>query len=271
MLRPGLRHLLPTIGVLLAMLASNAAAQCSHDAELTPTEITCQGGESVALAKFSKRKGTCVKRCLAELRPTANAGDPVDFGACLPPYTDAALLACLSAPDTGAEVKAEAEIVRKCSADTPECYGDLQTRAPARVGQIEALIDEDVPVVYCVEASNTDPSGAEARCEDTVAKASAKLVGAIAKILRRCRASECVGRVAPGGCEPGPGQDVAIFQSLDRQAARAAALIDGKCIDAGAKPPCMAFLGPGWAGHVLENANYFRTSYCGSPSGAFVE
>ena len=269
--RPNLRHVVPAIAALVVGLGSSAAAQCSHDGELAPTEIRCQSGESLALATFTRRKGTCVKRCLDQLRQTGNPGDPVDFGACMPPYTDPGLVACLLAPTTGAEAKAEAEIVRKCSMDTPECYGDVETRAPVRVGQIEALIDEDVPVVYCVEAAGTTPSAAEAMCEDRVAKTSAKLVNAIAKILKRCRVRECAGLVAAGGCEPGPDQDAPTFQGLDAQAARAAARIDAMCVDIGAKPACMAFLGPGWAGHVLESANYFRTTYCGSPSGAFVD
>ena len=265
------RHLVPAIAVLLVGLPSDAAAQCAHDPELVPTEIRCQGGEAIALATFSKRNAMCVKRCLNERRQTGNPGDPVDFGPCMPPYTDDGLMACLLAPVTGAEAKAEAEIVRKCTGDIPECYGDVQTRAPIRVDNVEALIDEDVPVVYCVEAAGTNPSGAEAMCEDTVARASAKLVGAIAKILRRCHAAQCAGRVAPGGCEPGPGQNAATFQALERQRARAEALINGRCIDVGAKPLCMAFLGASWTGHVVTNANYFRTTYCGSPSGAFVD
>jgi hypothetical protein len=270
MLTPSV-HVLAAIAALLAGLASNAAAQCAHDPELVPTEVMCQTGEATALAKFSKRKGMCVRRCLAERRRSANPGDAVDFAGCMPPYTDPGLVACLLTPVTGAEPKAEAEIVRKCPGDTPECYGDVETRAPVRVGEVEALIDEDVPVVYCVESAGTNPSAAEAMCEDTVAKASTKLVGAIAKILKRCRVRECAGPVVPGGCEPGPGEDAATFQALDMQVARAAARIDAMCVDVGAKPACMAFLGPGWAGHVLENANYFRTTYCGSPSGAFVD
>jgi hypothetical protein len=257
------------VGVLLAALgASEGRAQCLHDADLTRTEVQCQRNEGLTLGKFVGAKGKCVTACVAALRRTQASGATVDFSSCLPPFADPDLLQCLSG---GAEAKAKTAIAAKCTVDTPECYGEIVSRAEMRIAQVEPLVDADIPVVYCVEAAGTNPSAANAMCEDAVAKESAKLTLAVARIMSQCRSNECAGRVAAGACEPGPDQNPVAFRGVDAAAAKAASAINRKCIDAGAKPACMAFLGPSWVNHVVTNTNYFRTSYCGSPSAAFID
>jgi hypothetical protein len=165
-------------------------------------------------------------------------------------------------------------LVRCCAKDCPECYGDCSAASAEMVvmGNEQAL-DAFVPLVYCDDSGSADGlNRSEGRCQDTVASTLSNFVASKSRCYQRCRAREHRGSIPAGSCNP-PASDPATQACITREEARAAAAIDRKC--SADNPECYgsAFdTGAKWvnAAEVAVDSGQAAT-YCGSPSGAFLD
>ena len=260
------RIALGTVGVLL--MAGSALAQFPPVTDPGRDEQRCQKGTSKALAKLVGANGKCVARCIGPKRSTMGP-----YAGCFAPeFFDPAAHICTS----GAEAQAQAGIVKACARDCPECYQGISPTL-CSMGDL-SLVEPQVlvNVIYCTEALGGTPTAAEARCEDTVNKALAKLVAAKTRCYGRCTDNLWQGKLAPGSCDPPLPADAVtaacIFDAANGAEAKAAAAIDRVCAGA-AKPACYsAIVGGGWVALAEAYTDYvIQLAVCGSPDGAFLD
>jgi hypothetical protein len=265
---------------------------------LTSDELKCEEGTGAAQSKFVAAKQKCVTKCMGGIAKGKIVGPQ---SSCDPNGGPAAdLSTCV----TNAVSKAIAGQGKKCSS-CPACYGsdngdpnnansgncaaDAATRTsdPNNPNSTETQVDPffgpDGGIIYCSSGA-IDPNNANqkaiAKCEDTVAKNGAKLVGSLNKCTSKCLSAASKGK-STGHCAPpvDGGSDTKEATCVSTAKSKTAAGIDKKCpaatvtCDNGNAVATALYAGTGadWA-NVIEgrvNAQYPNT-YC-SPSGAFLE
>jgi hypothetical protein len=243
----------------------------------------CESGNTSALSKFVGAKVTCISKCIANARKDGHA-----FTGCLAPFADPKTNGCIIDGSKGAEAKAASAIAKVCSpvGSCPQCYldngesGCADTSPANRWVQIkEGEVDLLTPYVYCYElVTGLVPPKPLAKCEDGVAKALVKFVGAKTKCYQKCYANIAKGKIPPGTCDPPSPLDPAT-NACDLgpkgASAKAAASIDKACfIPPAVAPDCFDGYdsGPAWAQSFEDYENQLvRFVNCGSPSGAFLQ
>jgi hypothetical protein len=271
-------------GALLAGVASLALANiASAQAVLTKEELKCQTGVSKAAAKFVGSKAKCAIKC------QQNAFKGVNLQTdCYAPYAGATLT-CITEPTLrkGAEEKYEDAIKKACpEINCPECFvaqsGDCTTLAADRVQENEGQVDSFGPGVFCQGYGNapTAPTKEELGCEVNTAKTLSKLVGSVNKCYDKCNGNAFKGLISAASCAP-PASDPATSTCLSTAKSKAIAGVDKKCSALGAiaLPDCDETNatpdeypdGAFWVNtvSVVIEGNVPDT-YCGSPSGAFL-
>ena len=272
-------------GALLVGAASLALASVASAQLLTKEELKCQTSVSKGGAKFTGSKTKCAIKCQQN---AAKAVNPITD--CYPPYAGATA-ACVSTPLKGAEEKYVAAIVKACpEINCPECFsgapnnsGDCATFATDRMNSNETQIDGFGPGVFCLGnfpgSTNTNaPTKEELGCEVNTAKTLSKLVGTINKCYDKCNSNLFKGVITGTVCNP-PASDPATATCLSTAKSKAILGVDKKCsvVGAVAVPDCDNdstddyFDGATWVNIVsaVIEGNVPQT-YCGSPSGAFL-
>ena len=265
-----LRHRMAmVVGVLgVAFVGYASPAWAVHDSDVTNDESKCQIGTSLAIGKFITDKAKCLIKCNQGARKSLNPASD-----CSPPYAGATAT-CVGL----AESKAESLEQSKCAKDCPECYtgGDCTADSTARVDDAEAQVDILVPLVFCDDSGSGDGlNGAEAKCQDTVAKTLSNFAKKKLNCYAKCRKAEHAGTAAPGSCDP-PATDQTTIACIDKEEAKTPFLIDKKCDSnvspSADAPECYTTNGSGWMGLVEAAVDSGQPNlYCGSPSGAFIE
>jgi hypothetical protein len=208
-----------------------------------------------------------VAKCQKDAR---NGKNPV--ADCYPPYAGKAA-ECVA--------KAEAKAAAKTAGckDCPECYsaGNCDAEGSSRTADTEASVDVFVPIVFCAEpALPDDLNDDEAKCMQSMAKFGGKFAAAKAKCYAKCRRNECKGTIPAGSCTAGAVTDPTnkTQECIAKQEAKCVAKIGAKCTD---QPECITAnpaVDPATDLCILIEAAVDAEdaqTYCGSPSGAFLE
>ena len=258
-------------GALLAGVVSLALVSLASAQAVSDLEFKCQAGVNKAGAKFVGAKSKCISKCLV------NAGKLLNpYTDCFPPYggttatciNDVVLL-------KGAENKFQAAIIKACTLDCPECYngGDCSASGFAgdQVANIEGQVDSFVPGVAC-EQPGAD--AAETKCELNTAKVLSKQVGSLNKCVDKCKSNERKALIAAGSCDPIT--DPATLTCVSLADGKTIAAVNKLCGDVGAIPDCSGTddypSGAAWTGLVdFAILGNVPTTYCASPSGAFIQ
>ncbi len=251
------------IGIVLAGLALAPALALADSPGrppgITATECKCQTATGKAQGKFAQSKQKCLTKCQQGARKGKNPQSD-----CAAPYAGTTAT-CVQK----AEAKAEAaETKGNCAKDCPECYsnGNCTADGVTRTMNTESQIDVLVPVVYCSPAP-TDKN--EVKCQDTQAAEAAKFASAKAACYAKCRDAECKGKAASGSCTP-PASDAKTVACIQKVESKCVANVDKKCT--GHTPSCSTFTSGTQLCNAIESAvdSGDSSTYCASPSGAFV-
>jgi hypothetical protein len=260
------------VAFALCAAGAPAFAQTTPD---TKDALKCQTGQSKATAKFVGAKAKCAQKCLSAARKTMGP-----YTDCTPPY-GGATATCIQDPVKGAEAKARASIGKACAKDCPDCYAnDTPSNCPNGAGFVataEGNVDTVGPLVYCLENGGMTPTKEQGKCEDGVAKALTKYVGSFGKAVSKCVTNEFNGKIGAGSCTftGTTVPDAATQAALDKAQGKAVGSIDKVCVPVPGNPPCYAAnlnSGQEWTDFVeaiLAGAS--PNTYCGSPSGAFLD
>jgi len=272
--------MLRRFGIAMVAAASLGLAAAPVHAQVPKDVLKCQDSTNKTLGKFVGSKTKCFMKCISTQRKAASPA----FASCFPPYADPTVNACITGSLKGAEAKAGAGIAKACAAaaSCPACYvanPPGATRCTYASGgnpwvqTNETNVDTFGPLVYCLENMGTTPTKDEGKCEDGLAKALVKFVGAKGKCYQKCNDNLNKGK-ATGNCTPPNPTDTATLACVKDPAkgaeAKAAAAIDKACPTF---PACSPFMtGAAWVG-VVESVIDGQTPqlYCGSPSGAFLD
>lgn len=255
---------------IVALLAGSASAQ------VTSAEFKCMANASKAGAKFITAKAKCVQKCVNNL--WKGAGSPSD---CFAPY-GGATTACIADPSKGAEAKFSAAIRKACDptvkigADCPECYsgGDCGPSGEAgdRVANLEGQIDSFFPGLFC-EVSPT-PFLLEMRCMNTATKGVVKYIAKSTKCYDKCNGLVFKGLIPASACTP-PASDPIVAACLSDARDTYVKYIDHDCGPPPASPDGCGSpypTGTEWLNLVdVMVAGDVQLTYCGSPSGAFLD
>ena len=273
---------------LLAGVLCASTAGAVHDSDVTDLEQKCMVAQSKAGVKFVACKAKCASKCYAGSRKVPPLHPESD---CMPPYGGPTLV-CIAGALKGCEAKAIAAIDKKCvevagKTECPECYSARGGAAdctghgtgvvvaglsnPA-ADSLETQVD-NFAFVFCSDGPNT---AAEDKCEQGLAKGLVKFVGCKQKCYDKCNGAQHKGTIPPGSCNPplptdGATQDC-LFEPLKGCEAKAVAACDKACfIPPADKPECYGFACPGIVS-LVETAidGNIPSTYCGSPSGAFL-
>jgi hypothetical protein len=241
-------------------------------AQLTKDESKCQTGGANAIAKFVAAKQKCITKCEAGARKGTNPATDCD-----PPYAGTTQT-CITDPVKGAEAKAVAGFTKACSKDCPECYsgGNCTTEANNRVTATETQVDVLVSIVYCDDSASLDGlTKGEAKCQDSTAKTLAKFVGSKSKCYSKCESAEASGKLPPNSCNPPVPADPKTAACVQKAEQKSIDGINKACAPPkGEAPECY---GSSVTGAFLTNTveaavdATLPATYCGSPSGAFVQ
>jgi len=247
----------------MVVLLTGKMAVAVHDADITDDEEKCQIGTSLAQGKFVAEAAKCAIKCQQAARKGGNAAD------CVPPF-GGATLQCINL----AETKAEGLEQSKCAKVCPECYsgGDCTADSISRTTNNLSQANTFGALIYCDDSGSGDGlTKVEAKCADTAAKTLSKYVAALGKCGQKCAANEHKGKIPVGSCVP-PASDAKTQTCINAATTKATSLIDAKCGDT---PDCYlptldsgAEL-TGAVGAVVQAA--YGATYCGSPSGAFLD
>jgi hypothetical protein len=276
------------VGVASLALGSVATAQESNG--LTPAEFKCMTGLSKAGAKFTGAKAKCAAKCQTNASKATEA-----ISDCYSPYAGATADCIIHnnlKPGKSAEELYVAAIRKACDptvkvgskTECPECFGtngDCNTFATDRMNTNEGQVDDFGPGVFCKGQGKapTPPTKEELACEQNTAKVLVKLVGSINKCYDKCNGNLFKGVITGTPCDPPTPSDPATSACLDAVRGKAVAGIDAKCSVAGVVPNCDETItgpkdyadGATWVSLVdaVIEGNQSAT-YCGSPSGAFI-
>jgi len=265
-----------TAGLAVLLLASAVWAQTPG---LTKFEAKCQQTMSKALGKFAMLKAKCLMKCDKDLQK-GNAAQ----GDCEPPFDGTSKTdECVQRADD----KARALITKKCVTpetdkgqdSCPECYNGggqgCETYRDEQVDNTEAQIDLFIPLVMCDDSGSGDGlTSDEAKCRQAMAKEGGKFAMKKAKCLAKCKHFVEKGKVAPEDCIAGAVTDPKTVECIDKAESKLVLIVDTKCGDTPecvalifGEPPSAAFAG---ALELAVDATDPDT-FCGSPSGAFLE
>ena len=249
-------------------------------AQLTDAEFKCQVSTSKAGVKFVAGKTGCASKCFAAQWKVAGS-----FTDCMPPYGGTAAT-CILDPAKGQEAKFSGAILKACDpatkagTDCPDCSdynnGDCSLAGAATDKQqgIEAQIDLFGPIVFC---ETTGAAANEQKCMLGAAKALTKFVGAVTKCYDKCNAAIRKGAIPAGSCNPPTPSDAATITCVNTANTKGVAAVNKPCLDAASIPNgagCGAY-NPngstlvGLVGSAI--AGTVPTTYCASPSGAFMD
>jgi hypothetical protein len=257
-----------TVSLSLAaciVFATSASATGPGD---NKDENKCMATMSKGLAKSFGGREKCLVKCRGLLRKgLVSASD------CMFPY-GGATLSCIDDPVKGTEAKAIATIGKGCTVDCPECYdgGNCTAEIGSRVTNIGFALDFVAGPIWCDDSGSGDGlTAGEAKCQDTVGKTVAKVVAAKSKCYDKCVSNQFKGVVPPGACEP-PATDGPTQTCVASAESKAATTIDKRCSLIGQSPECYGLFVDGafWVNTVGMVENVPET-YCGSPSGAFLD
>ncbi len=261
------------VGLALGGITAQAA---------TDAEFKCEASVSKAGAKFTGAKAKCASKCQANAVKGLNG-----FADCYAPYggTTASCIKDNVLGLKGAEDKFSASIIKACTVDTPECYsgGDVNQYAIDQVANIEGQVDDFGPGVFCLGnpggLNPTAPTKEELACELNTAKVLSKQVASINKCYDKCFANARKGLINVSACSP-PATDPATSTCVSAADGKAILGVDKKCsvVGAIAVPDCDGNAtddypnGALWV-NLVDTAitGNIPATYCGSPSGAFIE
>jgi hypothetical protein len=270
--------------VAVAGLAATATVASAQYPIPSKTQFKCQSSTSKASAKFIGAKAKCIVKCT---QGAVKGSNP--FSDCDAPYAGATQF-CIGDVVKGAQTKLAAGIVKGCTkapADCPTCYsgGDCSVtgQAAATVANLEFQLDAFTPAVACEDTTDK----AQSKCITSNASLLSKFVGAKNKCYDKCYSSWNSGKIS-GGCLP-PATDPATVACISKAAGKAAASFDKACPGAAGPPPAAKpacyddavpppaliprpSTGAGWVALVeLSVDATIPGTYCGSPSGAFID
>jgi hypothetical protein len=249
-----------TAGFFLAALGVVAPRTSDAQSTLSKDECKCEVTTSKAQGTFAASKAKCLVKCqqgaLAGKNPSTD---------CNAPYAGTTAL-CVQ--------KAESKAITtesKCK-DCPECYagGNCATDAQTRTAQTETQVDLLGPVVLCNDTGSGDGFNKdEQKCEQNAALTLSKFAANKAKCYQKCRTAECAGKVPAGSCTP-PASDPKTQECIAKAEGLCETNVAKKCTDA---PECYPPT-PGTAFcSAVESAvdSGDAATFCGSPSGAFLQ
>lgn len=233
--------------------------------------FSCQDKSSKTLASFVKAKSHCITSCQRRARQGKNP-----FSDCDPPSFGGETATCIFDAHDGAEGKATTGIIKACSFDCPSCFsgGDCTTAADAHVGVSESLVDELSPLIYCATGGNASQN----TCRESVVDSIAKYARRHTKCYRDCFLGAQKGKIAEANCQAPVPTDPKTNDCLAGAATKTTTLIEKGCFRPRAEaPPCYdgtqaPNTASGWTD--LARATFdtaIPMSFCGSPSGAFLE
>lgn len=268
-----------TGAIVLAGVLALVSAPLAFGQPLTDAEFKCQAKVSKAAAKFVDKKAKCASKCLQDFWKGKHSNE----ADCLAPY-GGSTAECIDDTVTdkkGAEDKFRDAILKSCdpgtksNTDCPECYsgGDCSTSGEAtnRVQDIEGQVDSFGPGVFCERAGATKE---EQKCQLNTAKTLAKHVKGINKCYDKCFSNARKGKIDEATCAP-PASDPATAECVNKADGKSIAKIDKKCADIGASPDNCGGPYPDGASWVnlvdIAITGNVPGTYCGSPSGAFVD
>jgi len=258
------------LGVVV-LLAGTASAQ------LTSAEFKCMTNVSKAGSKFITAKAKCVTKCVNNVWKGLEV--PSD---CFAPYGGAFTTACIGDPSKGAEAKFGVAIQKACDptykigTDCPDCYsgGDCGPSGEAgdRVATLEGQMDSFFPALYC-EVTPT-PFLLEMRCMNTATKGVVKYIAKSTRCYDKCNGLVFKGLLPPSACTP-PVSDPIVAACLADARETYVKYIDHDCGPPPASPDGCGSpypTGTGWVDLVdVMVGGDVQLTYCGSPSGAFLD
>jgi len=254
-------------GVVLGLVAAPATAQFVG---VTKGDFKCEQGTATTFVKFIGGKAKCVQKCTVAGRKTSGP-----YTECFAPY-GGATATCIQDPDKGQEAKAQAGIIKKCTAGCPECYGtQVCTTGEPFVMNVENVLDGFAGVIWCVENNGQTPMKAEAKCEDTVTKALVKFGASKIKCYQKCFAGVFKAKLTDGSCDPPTPADTKTADCITKAETKARDTIDASCSAVGGNPACYSGsfdTGQQWVDLVEGFLDgQVPNVACGSPSGAFID
>ncbi len=258
------------VAVLSAWLACSGTPALAQY-PVSKQVFTCEDKSSKALSSFVHAKAHCITGCERRARQGKNP-----FSDCDPPAFGGETAVCIFDAQKGAEGKATLGILKGCHAGCPVCYGggDCSAASTSHVSFSENLFDSLHPLIYCATGGNASQN----TCRERVADAFSVYAKRHTKCYRSCYLGAQKGKVAAASCAPPSPTDPKTVECLDLANTKAATVIDKGCFRPRADaPPCYdgttaPSSGANWA--LLARAAFDTTipmSFCGSPSGAFVE
>ena len=265
---------------ITAFVATIAATAPPAAADLNEDEVQCQLRSQYIMGSFARRYSKCLLKCAlrSPSRAEAAANCP-EAAACSFGPTNTTCRCLLRA--RGQAVDGQ---VGRCG-DCPECYagGSCNTDATGKTNTIaawaESLFFSGPTPVYCDDSASSDGlDPAEAKCQQTTAKALPFFARAKTLCLRKCRLAEHDGSTPVGSCDAplssNPGAQATAESCVAGAEAKAVLKINKRCDPTTGNPPeC-------WGGRTAsqwvavaeqlvddEDPSFF----CASPSGAFLE
>jgi hypothetical protein len=252
---------------------------------LTKDAFKCESSTGTALSKFVAAKTKCVTKCFDTQRKTSGP-----YTDCVAPF-GGTTLTCITTPPKGAEVKAGAAIAKACTKkpdSCPKCFTPNTkctdaTAANPFVTSSENSLDIFGPQLYCLETGTggpvTTPDKALGKCEDGLAKALTKFVGAKGKCYAKCGSTAFKGTIPASACAP-PASDPTTQTCVNTAQGKATAAIAKVCFGAAPIETPACYDGTvtrpnsaaGWV-NLVESAVDATTPTvaCGSASGAFLD
>jgi hypothetical protein len=256
------------------------AAAVHNGPGLDEDEVQCQLRSQYIMGSFARRYAKCLLRCALKSPSRADAAaNCPEAAACSFGPTNTTCRCLLRAREQAVEGQ-----VGGCS-DCPECYagGSCDTDATGKTNTIatwaESLFFSGPTPVYCDDAASGDGlAPAEAKCQQTTAKALPFFARAKTLCLRKCRLAEHDGSTPVGSCDAplssNPGAQAAAANCISDAEAKAVLKINKRCDPTTGNPPeC-------WGGRTasqwVDVAEQLvddgdPSFFCASPSGAFLE
>jgi hypothetical protein len=238
------------LSILMASIAASLVAPAA--AELTYEEGTCETKTSLAAWKYVGSKVSCLVSCQRGVR--AGTTDPAD---CVPPFGSSPTYGCIQ----GKQGRTNGRICSSCNPDAPECYpADICSETTSAITDyMDLVVDYNfMPLIYCDDSGSPDGLNyLEGRCQDAVAKYTAKAALARAKCFAKCRLYELKGVLAPGSCTPPVPSDPYIAACVAKVALATVPRIDRYCAGYGDAPECLPFSSSDWVQYTEFNVDAF--------------
>ena len=260
------------IGLLLVGIPRASTGQ-PIEPDVNGLEFKCMANASKVGSKLVVSRMKCTSKCVSLIWKGLLADDPASCF--VQPFSNAFMDACVANADSkfllGFRKRCDASL--SPGADCPECYGggDCVADSTVRDTQVASLIDGFGPSVFC---ERTGAFLLEMRCELTTAKVIPKYVAKLNRCYDKCFALVRKGIVAPASCGP-PATDPLVQDCLALARADAIKAIGHDCHPPPGSPDACGDPypdGAAWADQVeAAFVPDVPVTYCGSPSGAFLD